>query len=138
MARLSTINVRTGAYRESGGGVLNLSVNSTSQTTAILTPMLEIGGRVAIDETMVLRPFLMAGVSFLSNDQWKQSGRLVSAPTGAGGFTTSVPMDQVAGRVTADVQLYTGRLMDFRLQYDGEYGGTLTAHGGSLVVSLEF
>ena len=135
---LSTINVRTGAYRESGGGVLNLSVNSASQTTAMLTPMLEIGGRVVLDETMILRPFLMAGVSFLSNDQWKQSGRLISAPAGASGFTTSVPMDQVAGRVTAGVQLYTGRLMDFRLQYDGEYGGTVTAHGGSLVMSVKF
>ena len=135
---LSTINVRTGGYRETGAGALNLSVDGASQTTAMLTPMLEIGGRIAIDETMTLRPFLMAGVSFLSSDQWKQTGRLISAPAGAGGFTTSVPMDQVAGRVTAGVQLYTGRLLDFRVQYEGEYGGTVTAHGGSLVMSVKF
>ena len=135
---LSAIHVRTGAYQESGGGVLNLSVNSASQTVAMLTPMLEIGGRVALDDGMILRPFLTAGVSVLSTDQWKQTGRLISAPAGVGGFATVVPIDRIVGRVAAGVQLYTGRMMDFRLQYEGEYGGSLTAHGGSLVMSLNF
>ena len=135
---LSTIHVRTGAYRESGGGVLNLSVDSAAQTTAMLTPMLEIGGRIALDDGMLLRPFVTAGVSILSNDQWKQTGRLVSAPAGTSGFTTTVPMDQIVGRVSAGVQLYTGSAMDFRLQYEGEYGGNLTAHGGALVMSVKF
>ncbi len=135
---LSTIHVRTGAYRENGAGALNLSVDSAQQTTAMLTPMLEIGGRVALDDGMVLRPFLTAGISVLSNDAWKQTGRLTGAAPGTGGFTTTVPMDQVVGRVGAGVQLYTGKLMDFRLQYDGEYGGNLTAHGGSVVISVKF
>jgi outer membrane autotransporter protein len=118
--------------------VLNLSVDSASQTTAMLTPMLEIGGRIALDDEMTLRPFVTAGVSVLSTDQWKQTGRLISAPAGVGGFTTAVPIDRVVGRVSAGVQLYTGRMMDFRLQYEGEYGGNLTAHGGSLVMSVNF
>ena len=135
---LSTIHVRTGAYQESGGGVLNLSVNSASQTTAMLTPMLEVGGRIALDDAMTLRPFVSAGVSVLSTDQWKQTGRLVSAPAGVGGFSTAVPFDRVVGRVSAGVQLYTGGMLDVRLLYEGEYGGSVTAHGGSLVMSLNF
>ena len=135
---LSTIHVRTGAYRETGAGALNLSIDSASQTNVMLTPMLEVGGRIAMPDDMLLRPFLAAGLSVMSNDSWKQTGRLVSAPPSAGGFTTTVPMDQVVGRVTAGVQLYTARDLDFRLQYDGEYGGRLIGHGGSLVVSLRF
>ena len=135
---LSTIHVRTGAYQESGGGVLNLSVNSASQTTAMLTPMLEVGGRIALDDAMTLRPFVSAGVSVLSTDQWQQTGRLVSAPAGVGGFSTAVPIDRIVGRVSAGVQLYTGGMLDVRLMYEGEYGGNLTAHGGSLVMSLTF
>ncbi|MGE4044411.1 MAG: autotransporter domain-containing protein, partial [Acetobacteraceae bacterium] len=135
---LTTVHVRTGSYREYGGGALNLAVDSASQTTVILTPMLEVGGRVTLGETMLLRPFVAAGLNVRSNDGWRQTGRLISAPAGAGGFTTTVPIDQVTGRVSAGVQLYTGGMLDFRLQYEGDYGGSLTAHGGSAILSVRF
>ena len=135
---LATVRVGTGAYREAGGGVLNLAVDSASQTTAMLTPMLEIGGRVPLGDDMLLRPFVVAGISVLSSDKWQQTGRLISAPAGSGSFTTAVPMDQVVGRLTVGAQLYTSQMLDFRLQYDGEYGGSLTAHGGSLTMALRF
>jgi len=86
----------------------------------------------------VLRPFLSAGLSLLSNGSWTQTGRLVVAPAGTGGFSTAVPMDQVDAKLIAGVQLYTGRQVDFRLQYDGEYGGSLTAHAGSVVMAVRF
>ena len=35
--------------------------------------MLEIGGRIALQDDMILRPYVTAGVSFLSNDSWKQT-----------------------------------------------------------------
>jgi len=34
--------------------------------------------------------------------------------------------------------LYTGKQVDFRLQYDGEFSSTVTAHAGSFIVSLRF
>ncbi len=135
---LSAIHVRTGAYQEAGGGILNLSVHSASQTTAMLTPALEIGSRAALGDGMLLRSFLVAGVSVLSNDRWRQSARLTGAPAGTGSFATELPVDQVAGRLTAGLQLYTGRMIDIRAQYEGEYGGRLIAHGGTVAASLRF
>jgi len=135
---LTTTYARSGAYRENGAGALNLSIDSASQTNAILTPMLEIGGRIALADSMLLRPFMAVGVNLLSSGSWRQTGRLVAAPAGTGGFTTTLPIDQVVGRVTVGAQLYSGRDIDLRLQYDGEYGGRLSAHGGSFVASLRF
>ena len=135
---LSAVNVRTGAYQENGGGVLNLRVDAASQTTLIATPMLELGGRVPLSEDLLLRPFVTVGVSLLSNDSWRQSGALISAPNGAGAFSTTVPMDQAVGRVGVGAQLYTSRNIDFRLQYDGEFSRTVTSHAGSLVISMPF
>lgn len=80
----------------------------------------------------------MADASFQGNDQWKQTGRLIRAPAGAGSFTTTVPMDQAAGRVTAGVQLYTGRIMNFRLQYESKYGASVVVHGRLLIMSVRF
>ena len=135
---LSAIHTRTGAYQETGGGSLNLAVNAASQTTLMATPMLELGGRIGMGDDMVLRPYVAVGVSFLSNNSWKQSGRLMAAPPGTSEFATSIPVDPIAGRVSTGVQLYTGRLVDFRLQYDGDFSATTTAHAGSLVASLRF
>jgi outer membrane autotransporter protein len=135
---LSAVNVRAGAYRENGGGVLNLRMNAASQTTLIASPMLELGGRVALSDDLLLRPFVTVGVALLSNDSWRQSGQLISAPNGVGAFSTSVPMDQAVGRIGVGAQLYTSRNIDFRLQYDGEFSRTVTSHAGSLVVSMPF
>lgn len=135
---VTTAYVHSGSYRESGAGALNLAVDSASQTSAIVSPMLEIGGRVALDQDMVLRPFLAVGLDLNSASNWTQTARLISAPAGTGSFTTRVPVDRVMGRVSAGAQLYTGRDVDLRLQYDGAYGGTVISHGGSVVISARF
>ncbi len=104
----------------------------------MVTPMLEIGGRIALRDDMMLRPYVAAGLSLLSSDSWKQTGRLSLAPSGTGGFTTSVPIAQVEGRVATGMQLYTNGPIDLRLQYDGEFSRSTTAHSGSLVAAVRF
>ncbi|TCO80497.1 outer membrane autotransporter protein [Plasticicumulans lactativorans] len=135
---LGTIHVRSGGYQERGAGALALDVDAASQTTWIATPMVEIGGRVALDEHLVLRPYVSVGVSFLSNDAWTQRARLTAAPPGAGSLTTTIPHDRTVGRVSAGMQLYTRDAFDLRLQYDGEFSDSRTTHGGSLVASYRF
>jgi outer membrane autotransporter protein len=135
---LSAVRVRSSGYQETGAGALNLAVDSASQTTWALTPALEVGGRVAVGRDMILRPYVSAGVSFLSNDEWKQTARLVGAPAGTDSFTTTVPLDTVVARVGAGVQLYTAKGFDLRLQYDGEFSSSVTANGGSLIASYRF
>ena len=135
---LSGIHVRTGAYQESGAGALDLSVDAASQTTWAATPMLELGGRVPVGSATVLRPYVSAGVSFLSNGEWQQTARLVGAPVGSDSFTTTIPLDSVVARVSAGVQLYTHKGFDLRLQYDGEFSRSVTANGGSVVASYRF
>ena len=135
---LSVVHVSTGSYAESGAGALNLSVSGASQTVAVATPMLELGGRVVLGPDLLLRPYAAAGMSLQSTNGWSQTARLASAPAGASGFTTTLPIDPVAGRVAVGVQLYTTRQLAFRLQYDGEFSGTLTSHAGSFVASIGF
>ena len=137
MLSMAATHARSGAYREQGG-TLNLAVDAASQGNATLSPMLEVGGRVALDADTLLRPFLAIGIDLNSATSWSQTARLAIAPAGAGVFTTRVPVDRVLGRVTLGAQLYTGREVDLRLQYDGGYGGSLMTHAGSVVVSARF
>lgn len=134
---VGVVNARTGAYRESGAGILNLGIDSSSRTTAVLSPMLEVGGRVELQDGMLMRPFVSAGVALFSNGSWRQSGRLISAPAGTGAFATSVPTDQVAARVGAGIQVSSGPF-DLRLQYDGEFSKTVASNAGSLIGAWRF
>lgn len=134
---VGAVHARTGAYQESGAGALNLGMDSASRSTLVLTPMLEIGGRVELGDGMLMRPFVAAGVALFSNGAWQQNGRLVSAPSGTGTFTTNVPTDQVAARVGAGVQISSGPF-DLRLQYDGEFSKTVASNAGSLIGAWRF
>ncbi|WPB82901.1 autotransporter outer membrane beta-barrel domain-containing protein [Sediminicoccus rosea] len=135
---LSLVHARSGAYRESGAGLLNLDVAAASNTVAGLTPALELGGRVNLQDGTVLRLFTSAGVSLLSSGDWTQQSRLVGAPAAAGRFSSQVQTDQVVGRVVAGVQVYATNRLELRLQYEGEYSANLTGHGGSFALAYRF
>jgi hypothetical protein len=133
-----TVHTRTGAYQESGAGALDLAVDSQARTSFVLNPGIEVGGRIPLTDDALIRPFLAAGVHLSSNTSWKQTARFASAPSTVPGFTTTINGDRVIAWVNAGVQLYTSRSIDLRLQYDGEYGATVTSHGGSFIGSVRF
>jgi hypothetical protein len=135
---LSLVHARSGAYRESGAGLLNLDVSAADSTVAALTPALEVGSRAVLSNGVVMRLYTSAGVSWLSQGRWTQESRMVSSPAEAGRFSTVVRTDQVVARVAAGVQIFATDRLEARLQYEGEYSANLTGHGGSLALALRF
>jgi outer membrane autotransporter protein len=135
---LSAVRQCTGAYRESGGGALALDVSAEAQTTWIVTPAVEVGGRIALEGDKLLRPYLSAGVSWLSNDGWTQSASFIGAPAGSSRFSTTVTIDPVVARLGAGVQLYSGDNASLRLHYEGEFSKSLRANSLSVVGSISF
>jgi outer membrane autotransporter protein len=134
---VGALRVRSGAYRERSAGGLGLDVESSARSSLTLTPAIEIGGRIAVDD-LLLRPYLRTGVSWRSAADWEQRARLLGAPSGTAGFVTTVPGDRAVARIGAGIQLYSGDNLDLRLQYTGEVSDHYTAHRGSLTASLRF
>jgi hypothetical protein len=128
---------RMPGYTESGDA-LRLKVDGSDQFVLGVAPTLELGGRVDLPKGAMMRPFAYAGVSLLSEDGWKTKARLDGAPAGAGSFTTSMPTDNVIGRVGAGFQVLNAAGLDFRLQYDGEFASKGSSHAGALKVSMPF
>lgn len=128
---------RMSSYEESGDA-LHLKVASSDQMVFGLAPTLEVGGRSELPRGAVLRPFAYAGVSLLSEDGWKTKSRLAGAPDSAGSFTTTMPTDNVVGRIGAGFQVTHANRLDFRLQYDGELASRGSSHSGSLKMAYRF
>ncbi|MBB3980148.1 hypothetical protein GGQ64_005400 [Rhizobium azooxidifex] len=129
---------RASGYRESGAGMLDLLIDGTGQWSLHATPAIEIGTRVNLSETTVMRAFAATGVSFSSADSWDTSARLASAPAGVGVFDSEVPLAEVVGRLSAGVDLANDNGFSLRLNYQGAFSDTYTSHGGALRVGYKF
>nr|WP_245428544.1 autotransporter outer membrane beta-barrel domain-containing protein [Mesorhizobium ephedrae] len=132
------IYAHAGGYRESGAGMLDLAVDDASQWSFHATPAVEIGTRVALSETTVMRAFAAAGVSFGTANNWDTSARLASAPAGAGTFDSEIPLAQVVGRLTAGVDITDDNGFSLRVDYGGSFSDTYTSHGGTLRLGYRF
>jgi outer membrane autotransporter protein len=125
-------------YRESGAGMLDLQVEDSGQWSFHATPAVEVGTRVDVNQSTVMRLFAGAGVSFSSVDRWDTSARLAEAPAGIGTFDSDVPLADVVGRLTAGVDLANDNGFNVRAQYSGSFSDTYNSHGGSLRLSYKF
>ncbi|WP_353151899.1 autotransporter outer membrane beta-barrel domain-containing protein [Pollutimonas bauzanensis] len=128
---------RMPGYTESRGDT-HLTVQDSNQFVIGLSPMIEVGGRVELNNGAVMRPFAYAGVSLLSQDSYKVRASLQGAPVGSGDFETSMPMDNVIGRLGFGLQVSNVEGVDFRLQYDGEFSSHAQSHSGTLKVMVPF
>ncbi|MCO6421035.1 autotransporter outer membrane beta-barrel domain-containing protein [Sinorhizobium meliloti] len=135
---LDLIYSHASGYRESGTGALDLLVDDAGQWSFHATPAIEVGTRVEVNETTVMRAFAGAGVSFSTVDSWDTSARLAGAPAGIGMFDSEVPLADVVGRVTAGLDLATDSGFGLRVEYNGSFSDTYNSHAGSLRLSHKF
>lgn len=133
-----TVSIFSGSFNENGAGALDLRYDSSSYTTFVGSPMLELGSRVNINETTILRLYGSGGFSWLSNDSYSQSARLAGAPAGAAPIQSIIPIDDFVPRLEIGAQLNLNDRISVQLRYEGEYGSNTTAHGGSLGAAWQF
>ena len=133
------IHVHASGYHEKNNDSgLNLAVDSERATTLMLTPGFEAGLRTDLQDGRILRTYLGASMSFLSDNKFNRNARFASAPESAGGFSTSLPIDDVSANVTAGFQLQINERMNCFIQYQGEYSDTVRNHGGGLGFKVAF
>ena len=135
---LDATYTRMRGYTESGASPLGLSVDDSDKMLFGVSPMVEMGGRVDLNDGSTVRPYIYAGVTLLSDDEWKTSSRLRGAPAGTSGFSTTLPFDDVVGKLGGGLHLTRKSGVDFRLQYDGQFSSNASSHGVSLKMVVPF
>ncbi|SEJ51604.1 autotransporter outer membrane beta-barrel domain-containing protein [Achromobacter sp. NFACC18-2] len=128
---------RSPGYSESDNA-MHLDVESSDQFVMGLSPTLEFGGKVPLENGAIMRPYVYGGVTLLSKDEYTVKAALQGAPAGSGSFETSLPMDNVIGRLGAGLQVSNAGGIDFRLQYDGEFASRTQSHRASVKVMMPF
>jgi uncharacterized protein YhjY with autotransporter beta-barrel domain len=106
------------AYRESGAGLFNLAAQATGRTSFMVTPALEIGGRIDLGDDAILRPYATAGVSFLTGGGWTARMHLSEfAASGIAPFRITTGAPKTYGNLTAGLELLTKKGFELRAEY---------------------
>lgn len=125
------------AINESGAGALNLHVQSQTDWVASAAPAVELGTQWG-EGDYTWRPYVRAGLLFLSKDSFSATASFEGAPAGVTLFTVISPVDQTLAQVSAGIEAWKGKTYSLRLNYDGRFGSHTTENGGALEMRMTF
>jgi outer membrane autotransporter protein len=131
------VGLRRGAINERGAGALNLHVQGQTDWVASAAPAVELGTQWA-EGGYTWRPYVRAGVLFLSKDSFSATASFEGAPSGVTPFTVISPVDQTLAEVSAGIEAWQGKTYSLRLNYDGRFGSHTTENGGALEMRMTF
>lgn len=123
-------------FTETGAGAANLQVLGDSETFFSVSPSIEIGADLEIDN-MKVRPFIRAGATFLSEDDVVTTARLAGA-TSANTFSTTTELGDIFADVAAGVTVFTDDDLSIRAEYNGRFSDDTMEHGGFLKIQINF
>lgn len=116
-ADVSLNYVNVPGFQEYGPSPTALLYYGHSQFGVTLTPALEIGGRIDLGERTILRPYLVAGAMFRTDNRWTVQGSFTGAAAAAGSFTNYYYSAAVVGLFEGGLQLYDQHGIEFRAEY---------------------
>nr|WP_305790822.1 autotransporter outer membrane beta-barrel domain-containing protein [Pandoraea sp. PE-S2R-1] len=134
-ADLDVVYDRSGAYSESGAGVLDLAVQSQGRTTAVLSPTVEVGGRFDY-RGVTLRPYLSLGMSFASKGDVSTEVSLVQFPSAP--FVISSSQPRAYGNFAVGVELLSGKGLEMRAEYSLRTAPSQTVQSAALRLAKHF
>ena len=138
-ADLDISYVHQQAYRESGAGLFDLAALSASRTSVMATPGIEIGGRIDLGDQIILRPYAIAGVSFLANGGWTARMHLAEfSGSGLAPFRMTTGAPKTYGNLSTGLELQTKSGFELRAEYSLRAATRYTDHTASVRAALRF
>jgi uncharacterized protein with beta-barrel porin domain len=125
-------------FQESGSPLYALNVRGSSKTSVVLSPMVEFGGRLILDDRTTLRPFVAVGVSILPNNRRSIDASFVGASTADGTFRSFLDGPSVLGDFDVGVQLYRAGGFEVKAEYTANIGGSFASQGASARLAYHF
>lgn len=126
------------SYTETGAGAANLTVNSSSEWIFGSTLSLELGGEHKLENGSLLRPYVRAGVRFISEDDMDTTVNFAGATAGLTAFQVNSELENVFGEFEAGMYFVSPQGFNLQVKYEGRYAEDSEQHAGSLKAALPF
>jgi uncharacterized protein with beta-barrel porin domain len=137
MVDMGATYLQMDGFTESGAGIFNLAVASSDQWIFFGGPAVEIGATIA-QADFELRPYMKAGVTFLSEDSFDIEARFAAASPGVAPFRVTSNFDDTFATLDAGVQLFSTDGLNLRLSYQGKFGENSHVNGVDAKLSINY
>jgi uncharacterized protein with beta-barrel porin domain len=137
MVDFDAMGLWRGAIDESGAGALNLHVQNENNWLASAAPAVEFGTQWQ-QGGYTWRPYVRAGVRFLSEDDFSATARFEGSPAGIGPFTVTSPLDQTLAEVSAGFNVWQDKGLSLQVSYNGRFGAHDSENGGAAKLRARF
>ena len=137
MVDMGATYLQMDGFTESGAGIFNLAVASSDQWIFFGGPAVEIGATIA-QADFELRPYIKAGVTFLSEDSFDIEARFAAASPGVAPFRVTSNFDDTFATLDAGVQLFSTDGLNLRLSYQGKFGEDSHVNGVDAKLSINY
>jgi len=127
-----------GDLTETDGGAANLDVEGESEWFLSAAPALEFGGGIVLENGAFIRPFLRAGMTWMSEDTISMTSRFAATPESIAPFIVTSEFDHVFADLSAGVEMAGVDGSSLKLNYDGKFGEDFAEHSGALKLGLRF
>lgn len=129
--------LRFDGFKEHGAGALDLDVQSTDAWVLAATPAVEIGATI-VSGNQTFRPYVRAGVMFLSEDSISARATLAGAPAGTDPFTIRSEFADVLAEFGAGITMFSDDGLTLRLNYEGKAGEETNIHGLDAKLTVKY
>jgi uncharacterized protein YhjY with autotransporter beta-barrel domain len=132
------IHTNLPAARESGSSIYALDVQGSSKTSVALSAMMEVGGRINLDEQTTLRPYASVGVSYLPDNTRAIEASFANETVFNGTFFDYIETPEFLGRIDLGLQIY--RVEDFELKvgYTADIGASYLSQSATARFAYHF
>jgi|UniRef100_UPI003782D311 outer membrane autotransporter protein len=125
-------------FEEKGSDLYALDVRGSSKTSVALSPMVEFGGRLDVDEATTLRAYAAFGVSYLPDNTRTIHSSFVGASSADGTFSDFIASPEVMGKIDLGLQLFRAGGFEVKGQYTADVGASFLSQTASARFAYHF
>ncbi len=125
-------------HTEGGSSLVDMAFASAQQWNAAFSPNVEIGGRMAVNERMWLRPYATIGATVFAKDTMQVGVQIADSGFGNASYTADLTIPSALLNLSFGAQLYTLNGVELRAEYKVDVGDTYTAQQASARLAVPF
>lgn len=125
-------------HTESGSGLADMRFASAQQWNAAVSPNVEFGGRLKVNEQMWLRPYATIGATFFAEDNMQVGVQIADSGFGNASYTADLTIPSALLNISLGAQLYKLNGFEVRAEYKVDVGDTYTAQQASARLAVPF
>jgi outer membrane autotransporter protein len=135
---LAVLYTNLRSFSESGPTPAALYYHGDGKVTVALSPMVELGGRIDLNDKTILRPFGELGASFIPDNSRSMEASFVGANSENGLFRSYLDSPGATADLGIGIELYRACGLELKAEYDATVGGSYISQNASAKLAYDF